>query len=115
VLLVVAASELPAVVASAPALLRVAALFAAYLVIAPLIALAISRAARLGGKATRTVVFSLGTRNSFVILPLVLAWPGAGELAVAVVVLQSMVELGGMVGYVALVPRWISDGVTRRT
>lgn len=103
----IAASELPAAMGSLHALARVAALYLAYLAAVPLIALAIVRLAGLGTAPARTLLFSLGTRNSFVVLPLVLAWPGVGELGVAVVVLQSLVELGGMAAYTWLVPRWL--------
>lgn len=108
VLFVIAASEITAVAGAGADLARVALVFVAYLAIAPLLALAASRALGVGGAAERTIVFSLGSRNSFVILPLALAWPGAGPVAVAVVVTQSLVELVGMIAYVALVPRWIA-------
>lgn len=110
VLFVIAAASVHSVVASLAELLRVAVLFGAYLAASPLLAVGTARLARLDDPATRTVVFSVGTRNSFVVLPLVLAWPGAGDLAVAVVVLQSLVELGGMMVYVAVVPRTIGGG-----
>jgi ACR3 family arsenite efflux pump ArsB len=110
VVLVIAASEVHGVLAAARDLAHVVALFALYLLLAPFLAAAISRSLGLAERATRTVVFSLGTRNSFVVLPLVLAWPGAGVIAPSVVVLQSLVELWGMVAYVALVPRWVPDG-----
>jgi ACR3 family arsenite transporter len=112
VLFIIAAASVHSVLSSLSELLRVAALFVAYLVIAPLLAVVTARTARLEAAATRTVVFSVGTRNSFVVLPLVLAWPGAGDLAVAVVVLQSLVELGGMMVYVAVVPRMIGRRCT---
>jgi ACR3 family arsenite transporter len=45
------------------------------------------------------LIFSLGTRNSFVMLPLALSLPGAWSAAVVVIVFQSLVELFGMVPY----------------
>jgi len=51
------------------------------------------------------VVFSGGTRNSLVILPLALALPGQLALAALVVVTQTLVELIGMVLYVRFLPR----------
>lgn len=62
---------------------------------------------RLEPPAARTLVFSLGTRNSFVVLPLALALPEAWQAAVVVIVFQSLVELFGMVAYLAWVPRWL--------
>jgi ACR3 family arsenite efflux pump ArsB len=85
-------------------------LFVAYLVVMPAVAIGISGMFGVRGAAARTVIFSLGTRNSFVVLPLVLAWPGAGAVAASVVVIQSLVELCGMLAYLALVPRWQERG-----
>jgi ACR3 family arsenite efflux pump ArsB len=110
VVLVIAASEIHGVLGAAGDLTHVVALFVLYLMLAPVVAVAISRTLGLSARATRTLVFSLGTRNSFVVLPLVLAWPGAGSLAASVVVIQSLVELCGMLAYVALIPRWLGEG-----
>ncbi len=110
VLFVVAASEAHGLAGSTGELARVALLFVAYLVAVPFIAAAAARLARLEARASRTLVFSLGSRNSFVMLPLILAWPGLAEVAVAVVVLQSLIELCGMVIYVAIIPRWFGRG-----
>lgn len=105
VLLVITASELRGVMGAVPVLAAVVALFVVYLVVMPAVGIGLSRAFGLKGPSTRTVIFSLGTRNSFVVLPLVLAWPGAGPVAASVVVIQSLVELCGMLAYVAIVPR----------
>jgi len=67
-------------------------------------------AARLAGldvPSRRSVVFSGVTRNSLVILPLVLALPAAYGLAPLVVVTQTLVELVVMVVFVRLIPRLI--------
>lgn len=106
VLLVITASEIDGVVGALEGLAHVVGLFAAYLVVAPLLAVGLARTFGLPGAPTRTLIFSLGTRNSFVVLPLVLAWPGAGAVAASVVVVQSLVELCGMLAYLAIVPRW---------
>jgi ACR3 family arsenite transporter len=107
VMFVIAASEIHGVLAAAAELIHVVALFIAFLLLAPFLALAVSRWLALCERQARTLVFSLGTRNSFVVLPLVLAWPDAGPLAASVVVIQSLVELCGMLAYVAIVPRWV--------
>ena len=52
----------------------------------------------------RTVIFSLGTRNSFMVLPLALSIPEAWATAVVVIVVQSLVELFGMMLYLRWVP-----------
>ncbi len=78
--------------------------FVLYLALALGLALSLARLFRLPPKAGRTLAFSLGTRNSFLVLPLSLAVPEAG-LAPLVIVFQSLVELLGMVLFLRLVPR----------
>ena len=75
------------------------------------------RAGRGGGRtshldvpARRAIVFSGVTRNSLVVLPLVLALPPDYALAPLAVVTQTLVELVLMVLMVRLVPRLIGAG-----
>ncbi|GAA2229879.1 bile acid:sodium symporter [Herbiconiux moechotypicola] len=77
-------------------------LFAAVMV--PIGAVA-GKIARLDVPARRAIVFSGATRNSLVVLPLVLALPAAFDLAPLVVVTQTLVELIVMVIFVRLIPR----------
>ena len=77
-------------------------LFAAVMV--PVGAVA-GKLARLDVPGRRAVVFSGATRNSLVVLPLVLALPAAFDLAPLVVVTQTLVELVTMVIFVRVVPR----------
>ena len=79
-------------------------LFPAYLLAAALVGKALRRVFRLPVETARTVVFSLGTRNSFVVLPLALSMPEALAAAVVVIVVQSLVELFGMMLYLRWVP-----------
>lgn len=53
----------------------------------------------------RALVLSLGTRNSFVILPLTLALTAEWRLAMVVIVFQSLVKLVGVLVYLKTVPR----------
>lgn len=69
-----------------------------------------ARVARLDVPGTRAVVFSGVTRNSLVVLPLVLALPVGFELAPLAVVTQTLVELLLMVVMMQLVPRAIPGG-----
>lgn len=104
-LAVVVASQIAGVGRQLGALLLsipVYVLFAAVMV--PIGALA-GRAARLDVPARRAIVFSGATRNSLVVLPLVLALPAAFDLAPLVVVTQTLVELIAMVIFVRLIPR----------
>ncbi|MCS6780476.1 MAG: bile acid:sodium symporter [Geminicoccaceae bacterium] len=105
VVFLIAASQVHAVLGTAAAMGRVAALFLLYLVAAALAGVGLARVAGLPAPAARALVFSLGTRNSFVVLPLALALPAAWQAATVVIVLQSLVELFGMLVYLRLVPR----------
>ncbi len=84
----------------------VAMVFVAYLLLAAGLGLATAKAFRLSPPAARTLIFSLGTRNSLVVLPFALALPAGWDAAAVVIVLQSLVELFGMIGYLWWVPRW---------
>lgn len=70
---------------------------------------AAGRIARLDTPGRRAIVFSGATRNSLVVLPLVLALPAAFDLAPLVVVTQTLVELVVMVVFVRLIPRLLPD------
>lgn len=69
----------------------------------------VGRAARLGIHQRRSLVFSGITRNSLVILPLVLALPAEYSLTPLVVVTQTLIELLIMVLLINVVPRIIRD------
>lgn len=92
--------------AGAGAVLPVVALVAGlYLVGALVLAKGLALVARLPVRQGRVLAFSLGTRNSFIVLPFALALPAGWETTALVVVLQSVVELLGMIVLVRLVPR----------
>lgn len=107
-LAVVVASQVANVGASAAAL---AAVVPGYVLLAAVMvgvgALA-GRAARLDVAGRRAILFSGVTRNSLVVLPLVLALPPAYALAPLAVVTQTLVELPVMVALVRLVPRLVA-------
>ncbi len=83
-------------------------LFAAVMV--PVGAL-VGRVVGLDVPGRRAIVFSGATRNSLVVLPLVLALPAAFDLAPLVVVTQTLVELIVMVIFVRLIP-WVVPNST---
>ena len=106
----IAASQVSVVFDAGPALPRLVLVYVAFLVVAGALGLALAHLLGLQPGAARVLVFSMGTRNSFVVLPIAIALPAGFEIAVVVVVLQSLVELFGMVAYLRLVPR-----LTRRS
>ncbi|MDP1558892.1 MAG: arsenic resistance protein [Nitrosomonas sp.] len=87
-----------------PVLLTVLPVFIGFLLIAALMARLLTRLLKLPVDAGRTLAFSLGTRNSFVVLPFALALPVGWETTVVVIVFQSLVELFGMVFYLWWLP-----------
>ncbi len=81
--------------------------FIFYLISAAVIGTGLSRFFGFGAPVGLTLTFSFGTRNSFVMLPLALSLPEAWHLAVVVIVLQSLVELFGMIIYLRWLPQLI--------
>ncbi len=110
VVFVIAASQVMTVVGLAGVLMQVLLIFVAYLVFAAFLGKTLGRVFRLPTPAARTLTFSFGTRNSFVMLPIALALPEAWQAAVVIIVFQSLVELFGMVAYLRWVPsKWIPE------
>jgi len=107
VVFLIAASQVDAVRDALPVLAHVAGIYVAYLIAAAVLGTITGHLAGLPATARRTVIFSLGTRNSFVVLPLVLALGPDWSTAAVVIVFQSLVELFGMVAYLWIVPRYL--------
>lgn len=104
VLGLVVASQVPAIDDGFGSVFRVVPIYVVFLVVMPIVGLLVGRLFALDVPARRSVVFSGATRNSLVVLPLALALPAGFELAAAVVVTQTLVEVIGMVIYVRVVP-----------
>ncbi len=79
--------------------------FAVFLLLGGILAKALAHLMQLPRDQGRTLAFSLGTRNSFVVLPFALALPPGWEVVALIIVLQSLVELVGMVFYLWWIPR----------
>lgn len=101
----IAAAQVGIVMDSANLLGHLLLIFGAFLVIAGLISRGLSLVFRLPPRQGRVLAFSMGSRNSFVVLPIALALPSSYDLAVVVIVFQSLVELFGMVAYLWWVPK----------
>lgn len=101
----IAATQAGLIIGSANLLGQLLLVFIAFLIIAGLLARLLARQFLLSPLQGRALAFSLGTRNSFVMLPLALALPPSFELAVVVIVFQSLVELIGMMVYLWWVPK----------
>ncbi|MDP2411402.1 MAG: hypothetical protein Q8M26_14100 [Pseudolabrys sp.] len=108
VVFLIAASQVQAVMGALPVLGHVFWVFIAFLIVAALIGMALGRIMRLPVASSRALIFSIGTRNSFVVLPLALALAPQWQTATVVIVFQSLVELVGMVAYLWAMPRFLA-------
>jgi ACR3 family arsenite transporter len=105
VLFVVVAAVVPRLGEAAGAAARVAPVYIAFAVVAPLMGWMAARLSRLNVPASRAVAFSAGTRNSLVVLPLAFAVPDGLPLVPAIVVTQTLIELLSEQGYVRFIGR----------
>ncbi|RBA33741.1 arsenic resistance protein [Dietzia maris] len=108
-LALVVASQISAVGERLGALVQVVPVYVAFVMVMVPVGIAAGRLAGLDVPGRRAIAFSGATRNSLVVLPLVLALPAAFDLAALVVVTQTLVELVAMVVLVRLVPRLIPE------
>lgn len=106
-LLLVVASQIGRIEEYLPVVAQVAPVYVAFMAIMPFLARLTAYAFRLETQAGRALVFSAGTRNSLVVLPLALALPDGWILASVVIVTQTLVELVGELIYIRLVPAMI--------
>ena len=109
VLAIVVASQIPAIDDNLADVVAVVPFYIAFLIVMAFAGKALAAAFRLDVGGSRAIAFSGATRNSLVVLPLALALPDGLELAAAVVVTQTFVEVIGMVIYVRLIPRLLPD------
>lgn len=86
-------------------LLGLVPLYVVFAAVMAALGMVAARVARLDVAGSRATVFAGVTRNSLVVLPLVLALPARFALAPLVVVTQTLVELIIMVIFVRLIPR----------
>lgn len=103
-LLLVVASQIGRIEEYLPLVGQTVPIYVAFMVVTPFLARATAYAFHLDTQAGRALIFSAGTRNSLVVLPLALALPEAWILASAVIVTQTLVELVGELIYIRLVP-----------
>lgn len=110
-LAVVVASQIAGVGRQLGALLLAIPVYILFAAVMVPIGAAAGKVARIDVPGRRAIVFSGATRNSLVVLPLVLALPAAFDLAPLVVVTHTLVELIVMVVFVRLIPRLLPDDI----
>ncbi|KAB7672205.1 arsenic resistance protein [Bacillus sp. B1-b2] len=89
-------------------IINVIPIYIAFMVIMPFVSKMIVKWFKLDIGTGRAVIFSSGTRNSLVVLPLALALPeNWSTLVAAIIVTQTIVELVGELIYIRIVPNVI--------
>ncbi|MBP5978819.1 MAG: arsenic resistance protein [Halomonas sp.] len=104
VVFIIAASQINNLNGLYQVMAQVVLIFIGFLVFAGWLGKLLGKLFRLPVASARTLAFSFGTRNSFVMLPIALTLPDAWQAAVVVIVFQSLVELFGMIVYLRWVP-----------
>jgi ACR3 family arsenite efflux pump ArsB len=104
VVLIIAATQVTQVLALRQLLWQAVLIFVGFLIVAGLLGRVLGGLFKLPPASARTLAFSFGTRNSFVMLPIALTLPSGWQAAVVVIVCQSLVELFGMVAFIRWVP-----------
>lgn len=108
VLIAVVSTQISKVYSDFEVIIRVIPIYILFLMITPLVSRLLSFAFKLDIGAGRALIFSTGTRNSLVVLPLALALPESwATLAAAVIVTQTIVELVGELIYIKVIPNLI--------
>ena len=108
VLITVVASQIGKVYSDFDVIVRVLPLYILFLIITPIVSRVIIMLLKLDIDAGRALIFSTGSRNSLVVLPLALALPESwATIAAAVIVTQTIVELIGELIYIKAVPNLI--------
>lgn len=107
VVFLIAGAQVQAVRESWTLMGPVVTLFVVFLFATAIVAKGLAKTAGLSKAEGRTLAFSLGTRNSFVVLPLALTLPEGWGIAAVVIVVQSLVELFGMIFFLWWVPRYL--------
>lgn len=104
-LFIIVSSQISKLSAFWDLLIKVIPIYIAFMLIMPFITHFIVKWFRLDVRSGRAVIFSSGTRNSLVVLPLALALPeNWSTLVAAIIVTQTIVELAGELIYVRFVP-----------
>lgn len=108
VLIVVVGSQIGKVYNDFGIIAGVIPIYILFLIITPIFSRLLAWIFNLETGAGRALIFSTGTRNSLVVLPLALALPESwATLVAAVIVTQTMVELVGELFYIRVIPRFI--------
>lgn len=108
VLIAVVASQIGKVYSDFDVIVSVIPIYILFLIVTPVVSRFIADIFKLDKGAGRALIFSIGTRNSLVVLPLALSLTDSwATIAAAVIVTQTIVELIGELIYIKAVPNLI--------
>ncbi|MFB5676870.1 arsenic resistance protein [Paenibacillus terreus] len=108
VLFLVVGSQIDRVVKDFNVIIAVIPIYVLFHIVSPVIARTIAFIFRIGPSDGRALIFSAGTRNSLVVLPLALTLPGEmAAIAASVIVTQTVIELIAELFYINFVPNLI--------
>ena len=108
VLFLVVGSQIDRVVKDFNVIIAVIPIYVLFHIASPVIARTIAFIFRIGPSDGRALIFSAGTRNSLVVLPLALTLPGEmAAIAASVIVTQTVIELIAELFYINFVPNLI--------
>ncbi|MFB1100420.1 arsenic resistance protein [Terribacillus sp. JSM ZJ617] len=104
-LFVVVSSQIDKLSVHMDLIIKVIPIYIAFMIVMPFISRLIVNWFGLDIEAGRAVIFSAGTRNSLVVLPLALALPGdLSTLVSAIIVTQTIIELAGELIFIRIIP-----------
>ncbi|OMD04112.1 arsenic resistance protein [Paenibacillus sp. FSL R5-0636] len=108
VLFLVIGSQIDRIVKDFNIIIAVIPIYVLFHIVSPVISRAIASVFRIGPSDGRALIFSAGTRNSLVVLPLALTLPeNMATIAASVIVTQTVIELIAELLYINFVPNYI--------
>lgn len=110
VVFLIAGIQAETVMQAGPLFVTLLPIFTGFLFFAAVLAKVLSILLQLPNQNGITLAFSLGTRNSFVVLPFAMALPDGWEITSVVIVFQSLIELFGVLVFL----RWLPNTILKR-
>lgn len=108
VLITIVATQIGKVYTDFDLIVGVIPIYILFMIISPIVSRLIAAIFRLEQGAGRALIFSMGTRNSLVVLPLALSLPDTmATIVSAVIVTQTIVELVGELVYIKVVSKYL--------
>lgn len=107
VIFIITLTQANVVISNFNSMIVLVPIFLGFLVFALVISKVFSNIFKMKVEEGRVLTFSVGTRNSFLVLPIALALHEPLNLSSVVIVFQSLVELVGMIFFIWFVPNFL--------